>query len=182
MVDFNDKVLCTSCIPTATRATRVPDGRLERVGWRSLLNTTHNLSGPPSRVATPKQRRAWPAGSSRSEFFGPHRRARHDVEKTLKHDAQSMAAGAGDHLMLSRLGLGEDNAEKAGSSTLLLHENVVSFRRRRYPPISAPGARVCLLAAAGHRRLFSNRLARDTSAARWAVAMAHRPPACSARR
>ena len=103
--------------------------------------------------------------------------------KDLEHDAQShMAAGAGDHLMLSRLGLGEDNAEKAGSSTLLLHENVVSFRRRRYPPISAPGARVCLLAAAGHRRLFSNRLARDTSAARWAVAMAHRPPACSARR
>ena len=36
-----------------------------------------------------------------------------------------MAAGAGDHLMLSRLGLGEDNAEKAGSSTLLLHESVV---------------------------------------------------------
>ena len=37
-----------------------------------------------------------------------------------------MAAGAGDHLMLNRLGLGEDNAEKAGSSTLLLHESVVS--------------------------------------------------------
>ena len=37
-----------------------------------------------------------------------------------------MAAGAGDHLMLSRLGLGEDTAEKAGSSTLLLHESVVS--------------------------------------------------------
>jgi len=37
-----------------------------------------------------------------------------------------MAAGAGDHLMLSRLGLGEENAEKAGSSTLLLHESVVN--------------------------------------------------------
>jgi hypothetical protein len=40
----------------------------------------------------------------------------------------TMAAGAGDHLMLNRLGLGEDNAEKAGSSTLLLHESVVSCR------------------------------------------------------
>ena len=36
-----------------------------------------------------------------------------------------MAAGAGDHLMLSRLGLGEDSAETAGSSTVLVHENVV---------------------------------------------------------
>ena len=40
--------------------------------------------------------------------------------------AGAMAAGAGDHLMLSRLGLGEDNAETAGSSTVLVHENVVS--------------------------------------------------------
>ena len=39
--------------------------------------------------------------------------------------AGAMAAGAGDHLMLSRLGLGEDNAESAGSSTVLVHENVV---------------------------------------------------------
>ena len=37
-----------------------------------------------------------------------------------------MAAGAGDHLMLSRLGLGEENAETAGSSTVLVHENVVN--------------------------------------------------------
>ena len=37
-----------------------------------------------------------------------------------------MAAGAGDHLMLSRLGLGEENAETAGSSTILVHENVVN--------------------------------------------------------
>ena len=37
-----------------------------------------------------------------------------------------MAAGAGDHLMLNRLGLGEDNAETAGSSTVLVHESVVS--------------------------------------------------------
>ena len=36
-----------------------------------------------------------------------------------------MAAGAGDHLMLNRLGLGEDNAETAGSSTVLVHEGVV---------------------------------------------------------
>ena len=36
-----------------------------------------------------------------------------------------MAAGAGDHLMLSRLGLGEEQAETAGSSTVLVHENVV---------------------------------------------------------
>ena len=37
-----------------------------------------------------------------------------------------MAAGAGDHLMLSRLGLGEENAETAGSSTVLIHEHVVN--------------------------------------------------------
>ena len=37
-----------------------------------------------------------------------------------------MAAGAGDHLMLSRLGLGEEQAETAGSSTVLVHENVVN--------------------------------------------------------
>jgi len=37
-----------------------------------------------------------------------------------------MAAGAGDHLMLNRLGLGEDTAETAGSSTVLLHESVVN--------------------------------------------------------
>ena len=61
-----------------------------------------------------------------------------------------MAAGAGDHLMLSRLGLGEDNAEKAGSSTLLLHENVVSFRHLRRPPILAPGVRACLRATGGY--------------------------------
>ena len=37
-----------------------------------------------------------------------------------------MAAGAGDHLMLSRLGLGEEQAETAGSSTVLVHESVVN--------------------------------------------------------
>jgi hypothetical protein len=52
--------------------------------------------------------------------------------------------------MLSRLGLGEDNAEKAGSSTLLLHENVVSFRHLRCPPMSAPGVRACLRATGGY--------------------------------
>jgi hypothetical protein len=66
-----------------------------------------------------------------------------------------MAAGAGDHLMLSRLGLGEDNAEKAGSSTLLLHENVVSFRHLRCPPMSAPGVRACLRATGGYRAAIS---------------------------
>ena len=88
--------------------------------------------------------------------------AQHDsFEKNLKFypaDAErfgsgrqtSMAAGAGDHLMLSRLGLGEDNAEKAGSSTLLLHENVVSFRHLRCPPILAPGVRACLRATGGY--------------------------------
>ena len=38
----------------------------------------------------------------------------------------TMAAGAGDHLMLSRLGLGEEQAETAGSSTVLVHESVVN--------------------------------------------------------
>jgi len=37
-----------------------------------------------------------------------------------------MAAGAGDHLMLSRLGLGDESAETAGSSTVLVHESVVN--------------------------------------------------------
>ena len=42
-----------------------------------------------------------------------------------------MAAGAGDHLMLNRLGLGEDNAETAGSSTVLVHESVVREKELR---------------------------------------------------
>jgi len=73
-----------------------------------------------------------------------------NLQRGLERQATSMAAGAGDHLMLSRLGLGEDNAEKAGSSTLLLHENVVSFRHLRCPPILAPGVRACLRATGGY--------------------------------
>ena len=129
----------------------------------------------------PRARRAARRGRSSGPGVLPNttsKRIEHSAARGLGPLA-SMAAGAGDHLMLSRLGLGEDNAEKAGSSTLLLHENVVSFRHLRCPPISAPGARACLL---GHWRQLSSHLARDTSAARWAVALAHRPPTCSARR
>lgn len=50
----------------------------------------------------------------------------------------AMAAGAGDHLMLSRLGLGEENAEKAGSSTLLLHESVVRVHPAKFVQHALP--------------------------------------------
>ena len=174
MVDFNDKVV--------TMYKLMYSYRYPTVDWKESVGcrcSTQRTISPDHQAEAGVAGWVEPFRILWAPQTCPTRR-----RKDLEHDAQRrpMAAGAGDHLMLSRLGLGEDNAEKAGSSTLLLHENVVSFRRRRYPPISAPGARVCLLAAAGHRRLLSNRLARDTSAARWAVAMAHRPPACSARR
>ena len=54
----------------------------------------------------------------------------------------AMAAGAGDHLMLSRLGLGEDNAENAGSSTVLLHENVVPCLPQRRPAPARRGKKI----------------------------------------
>ena len=60
----------------------------------------------------------------------------------------AMAAGAGDHLMLFRLGLGDEQAEGTGSSTTLQHENVVRLLRPPPSPcalVLAPRAKYSLV-------------------------------------